>query len=122
MVLKLNLSNFAQNTKTNERDTKLKEYNALKEKALGSTGLSEADQKRLNALEKELKGRNIINSSGQETSNSQCIWDKGKLEFSYQDYMMNEAVKGFQEDKQNQEEKMSNFISGFKEFMNNHDR
>lgn len=122
MVLKLNLSNFAQNTKTNERDTKLKEYNALKEKALGSTGLSEADQKRLNALEKELKGRNIINSSGQETSNSQCIWDKGKPEFSSQDYMMNEAVKGFQEDKQNQEEKMSNFISGFKEFMNNHDR
>ena len=122
MVLKLNLSNFAQNTKTNERDTKLKEYNALKEKALGSTGLSEADQKRLNALEKELKGRNIINSSGQETSNSQCIWDKGKPELSSQDYMMNEAVKGFQEDKQNQEEKMSNFISGFKEFMNNHDR
>lgn len=122
MVLKLNLSNFAQNTKTNERDTKLKEYNALKEKALGSTRLSEADQKRLNALEKELKGRNIINSSGQETSNSQCIWDKGKPELSSQDYMMNEAVKGFQEDKQNQEEKMSNFISGFKEFMNNHDR
>lgn len=122
MVLKLNLSNFAQNTKTNERDTKLKEYNALKEKALGSTGLSEADQKRLNALEKELKGRNIINSSGQEASNSQCIWDKGKPELSSQDYMMNEAVKGFQEDKQNQEEKMSNFISGFKEFMNNHDR
>ena len=73
-------------------------------------------------LEKELKGRNIINSSGQETSNSQCIWDKGKPELSSQDYMMNEAVKGFQEDKQNQEEKMSNFISGFKEFMNNHDR
>lgn len=120
MVQRLNLGNFVQNTKTNEKDAKLKEYNALQEKALKSTELSEADQKRLNALEKELKGRNIINSSGQEVSKSQSIWDKAKPELSSHDYVMNDAIRSFQEDKQNQKEKMSNFINGFIEFMNNH--
>ena len=45
-------------------------------------------------MEKELKGRNIINDRGEEMKKSQSIWDKGKPELSEVEYQNNMLLMG----------------------------
>lgn len=95
MSIRFNPNNLgAQNT--SERDAKLKEYNTLKAKAQRSPQLSPEDQKRLDALEKELKGRNIINDFGQTRGDkSASIFSFLKPELSQNEYLIQEAVNSF---------------------------
>lgn len=99
MSIRFNPNNFGPQN-TSERNAKLKEYNALKEKAQRSLQLSPEDQKRLDALEKELKGRNIINDLGQTRGDkSASIFDFLMPELSHDQYQIQEAFKLFNNNK-----------------------
>ena len=98
MSIRFNPNNLgAQNT--SERDAKLKEYKALKAKVQRST----SDQKRLDALEKELKGRNIINDLGQTRNEAASIFNFLKPELSQNAYQMQESINSFKSFKNNED-------------------